>query len=192
VLVIAPEQGYWRRTMNDYLALAQKNPQLTAAGIVAVIGALTIGGFFFFQYVMHLPPCPLCLEQRQPYYVAVPLAVLLLIGTRYGASNKVIMLGFAVITAFMLWDCGLAIYHAGVEWRWWPGPNDCSGPISKFGAASDIFKRLDNIVVVRCDEVQWRFLGLSLAGWNALVSLGLAVVAGIGARASLARQKRSG
>ena len=108
--------------MNDYLAFAKKNPQLTAAGIVAVIGALTIGGFFFFQYVMHLPPCPLCLEQRQPYYVSVPLAVLLLIGTRYGASNKVIMLGFAVITAFMLWDCGLAIYHSGVEWKWWPGP----------------------------------------------------------------------
>ena len=76
--------------------------------------------------------------------------------------------GFAVITAFMLWDCGLAVYHAGVEWKWWQGPIDCSGPINKFGAASDIFKRLDNIVVVRCDEVQWRFLGLSLAGWNVL------------------------
>jgi len=192
VLVTASEQGYWRRTMNDYLALARKNPQFTAAGIVAVVGALTIGGFFFFQYVMHLPPCPLCLEQRQPYYVSVPLAMLLLIGARYGASNKVIMLGFAVITAFMLWDCGLAVYHAGVEWKWWAGPNDCSGPITKFGAASDIFKHLNNIVVVRCDEVQWRFLGLSLAGWNALVSFSLAVVAGCGALASLARQKRSG
>ena len=64
--------------MNDYLAnalsLARREPQLAAAGIIAVVGALTIGGFFFFQYVLHLPPCPLCLEQRQPYYVCVPRA----------------------------------------------------------------------------------------------------------------------
>ena len=177
--------------MNDYLALARREPQLTAAGIIAVVGALTICGFFFFQYIMHLPPCPLCLEQRQPYYFCVPLAVLLIIGISHGASSKVIIAGFAVITAFMLWDCGLAVYHAGVEWKWWQGPIDCSGPIDKFGAAHDIFKHLNSFSLVRCDEVSWRFLGLSLAGWNALVSLGLAVVAAWGALASLAKQKRS-
>ncbi len=125
--------------------MARKEPQLTAAAIVAVGGALTIGGFFFFQYVLHLPPCPLCLEQRTPYYFSVPLAVMLLLGANHGASSKVMIAGFAVITAFMLWDCGLAVYHAGVEWKLWQGPIDCSGPINKFGAASDIFKRLDNI-----------------------------------------------
>ena len=100
--------------------------------------------------------------------------------------------GFAVITVFMLWNSGLGAYHAGVEWKWWQGPIDCSGPINKFGAASDIFKKLDNVVTVRCDEVSWRFLGLSLAGWNALVSLGLAAVAAWGALAALAKQKRTG
>jgi disulfide bond formation protein DsbB len=182
--------------MKDYLdttlSLARREPQLAAAGIIAVVGALTICGFYFFQYVLHLPPCPLCLEQRQPYYFCVPLAALLFIGAKHGVSNKVMIGGFAVITAFMLWDCGLAVYHAGVEWKWWQGPIDCSGPIDRFGAASDIFKRLDNIVTVRCDEVSWRFLGLSLAGWNVLVALGLAAVAAWGALASLARQKRSG
>jgi disulfide bond formation protein DsbB len=178
--------------MNDYLALARRKPQLAAAGIVAVVGALTIGGFFFFQYVMHLPPCPLCLEQREPYYVCVPLAALLYVGAKNGASNKVMIAGFAAITVFMLWDCGIAVYHAGVEWKWWAGPLDCSGPINKFGAATDIFKKLDNIVVVRCDEVQWRFLGLSLAGWNVLDSLGLAAVAAWGALASLAKHKQAG
>jgi disulfide bond formation protein DsbB len=177
--------------MNGYLVFARRNPPVTAAGIVAVAGALTIGGFYFFQYVLHLPPCPLCLEQRQPYYVCVPLAALLFLGARHGASSKVLILGFAVITAFMLWDSGLAVYHSGVEWKWWPGPNDCSGPINKFGAATDVLKHLNNIVLVRCDEVSWRFLGLSLAGWNALVSAGLAVVAAWGALASLAQQRRS-
>jgi disulfide bond formation protein DsbB len=177
--------------MKDYLALARRDPQLTAAGIIAVGGALTICGFYFFQYVMHLPPCPLCLEQRQPYYFCVPLAALLFFGANRGASNKVMIAGFSAIAAFMLWDCGLAVYHAGVEWKWWQGPIDCSGPIDKFGSASDIFKRLDHISVVRCDEVSWRFLGLSLAGWNVLVSLGLAAVAAWGARASLAKLKRA-
>jgi disulfide bond formation protein DsbB len=175
--------------MSDFLALARREPQLAAAGLIAVVGALTIGGFFFFQYVMHLPPCPLCLEQRQPYYVSVPLAALLFIGARYGASRKVLIAGFAVIAAFMLWDCGLAIYHAGVEWRWWQGPTECSGPITKFGAASDVFKNLNNLVLVRCDEVQWRFLGLSLAGWNVLVSLALAAVAAWGGLALFAKQR---
>ena len=145
--------------MNDYLALAHKEPQLTAAAIVAVGGTLTICGFFFFQYVLHLQPCPLCLEQRTPYYFSVPLAVMLLLGANHGASSKVMIAGFAVITAFMLWDCGLAVYHAGVEWKFWQGPIDCSGPIYKFGAARDMFKQLNNISLVRCDEVSWRFLG---------------------------------
>src|ERR1035441_10840332 len=98
-LVISIEQRYWRRPvrrMNDYLvntlSLARRQPQLTAAGIIAVVGALTICGFYFFQYVLLLPPCPLCLEQRQAYYFCVPLAALLFIGTNYGASSKVMII----------------------------------------------------------------------------------------------------
>ncbi|HEY1309332.1 MAG TPA: disulfide bond formation protein B [Pseudolabrys sp.] len=172
--------------------LARKDPQLTAAGIVAVIGTLTIGGFFFFQFVMDLPPCPICLEERDAFYVCVPLAALLLLGLNHSASSKVMIAGFAVIAAFMLWNAGLGAYHAGIEWKFWPGPQDCSGPIDKFGAARDILKSLQHISLVRCDEAAWRFLGLSLAGWNVLVSLGLACVAGWGALAVLALQKRSG
>ena len=172
--------------------MARREPQLTAAGIIAVVGALTICGFYFFQYVMHLPPCPLCLEQRQPYYFCVPLAALLFIGANHGASSKVMIAGFAVITAFMLWDCGLAVYHAGVEWKWWQGPIDCSGPINKFGAASDIFKRLDNIVswcvATRCNGASWA--SRSPAG-TCSISSGLAAVAAWGALASLAKQKQS-
>jgi len=180
----------------DYLAhtlsLARREPQLTAAGIIAVVGALTIGGFFFFQYVMLLPPCPLCLEQRQPYYFCVPLAAMLLLGANHGASSKVMIAGFAIITGFMLWDCGLAVYHAGVEWKWWQGPIDCSGPIDKFGAAADILKRLDNISVVRCDEAAWRFFGLSLAGYNVLISLALAAIAAWGVAAVMRRGEAVG
>jgi disulfide bond formation protein DsbB len=177
------------RVMKDYLALARNNPPLAAAAIIAVVGALTICGFYFFQYVMLLAPCPLCLEQRYAFYVCVPLALLLWLGANHGASSKVLIVGFLVIAVFMLWNTGLSAYHAGVEWKFWPGPNDCSGPIDKFGSVRDMLNQLQRISLVRCDEVTWSFLGLSLAGWDVLVSLSLAAVAAWGVRGTRMRQQ---
>jgi disulfide bond formation protein DsbB len=167
---------------------AQKDSSRTAAAVIAVIGALTIAGVYFFQYVLGYPPCPLCLDQRMAYYVCIPLAVLLWLGAGFGASRKVLMLGFAAITIAMLWNTGLSAYHAGVEWKLWAGPSDCSGPINDFGAASNMLNRLQNIRIVRCDEAAWRFLGISLAGYDVLVSLFLAVVAAWGAKGLFARK----
>jgi disulfide bond formation protein DsbB len=72
-------------------------------------------------------------------------------------------------------------YHAGVEWKFWQGPTDCSGPIVDFGRAGSLLQQLDTVKVIRCDEVQFRFLGLSLAGYNVLISLVMAAVAAWGA-----------
>ena len=173
------------------LARAREDPPLTAAVVIALIGLATIAGFFFFEYVLKLPPCPLCLEQRKAFYVAVPLAVLLLLGQEYGASRKVTLLGFLAIAVAMLWNTGLATYHAGIEWKWWPGPAECSGPIGNFGPAQDLMKSLNNISLVRCDEAAWRFLGISLAGYDVLISLALALVALWGARAARAKTPTS-
>lgn len=172
--------------MKDLLALARKEPPLTAAAVIALVGALTIGGFFFFQYVMLLPPCPLCLEQRYPFYFSVPLAAMLWLGATHGASRKVLVVGFAAIALAMLWNSGLGVYHAGVEWKFWQGPTDCSGPIDSLGSAGNMLSRLQRVTVVRCDEAAWRLFGISLPGWNVLVSLGLAAVAAWGAKASFA------
>jgi disulfide bond formation protein DsbB len=157
-----------------------------AAAVIALVGLLTIGGFFFFQYVLGYPPCPLCLDQRKAFYVAVPLAALLLLGAGYGASRKVLLLGFAVIVLAMLWNAGLSAYHAGVEWKFWQGPIDCSGPIRPLGEGS-LLSRLQNVRVVRCDEAAWRLFGISLAGYDVLVSLFLAAVGAYGFRRTLAR-----
>jgi disulfide bond formation protein DsbB len=157
---------------------------------IALIGLAGIAGFLFFQYVIGLAPCPLCLEQRDAFYISVPLAALVWLGSEYGASRKVIVAGFAVIALAMLWNSGLAVYHAGVEWKFWPGPTDCSGPLNNLGGPGGLMGRLQNIHVVRCDEAAWRFLGLSLAGWNVPLSLGLALIAAWGARgAYLGRPK---
>jgi len=161
--------------------------ETAAAAVIAFLGLLTIGGFFFFQYGLGYQPCPLCLEQRNAFYVSVPLAALLLLGAGYGASRKVLLLGFAVIALVMLWNAGLSAYHAGVEWGFWQGPTDCTGPVGNLGSAGTLLQRLDTVKVIRCDEVQWRFLGLSLAGYNVLISLAMAAIAAWGIAGSFKR-----
>jgi disulfide bond formation protein DsbB len=156
-----------------------------AAAVLLVIGtAATIGGFLFFQYVLGYQPCPLCLEQRIPYYVALPLAVILAIAARAGAPRTLLAVGFILIAAAMLISGGLGVYHSGVEWKWWAGPTDCSGPLTNFGSAGNLLQTIETTRVVRCDEAAWRLFGLSLAGYNVLVSLALVVVALCGVAAS--------
>ena len=173
--------------MTDYLTLARNDPPVAAAAVVVLLGGLTIGGFFFFEHVLGYPPCPLCLDQRMAFYVAVPLAALLWLGAGFGAARKVLLLGFAAIAAVMLWNTGLSAYHAGVEWKFWPGPADCSGPINSLGSAGNMLKQLQSIRIVRCDEAAWRLFGLSLAGYDVLISLFLAAVAAWGGKAAWAR-----
>src|SRR3974377_1532820 len=174
--------------MNYHRAIAREKPRLSAAVIIAVVGALAIATVYVFQYVFLILPCPLCLEQRVAFYFCIPLAVLLWLGASYGASRKVMLLGFLAIMVVMLWNTGLSAYHAGVEWKWWPGPVECRRRRNKFGNARDIMNQLQNrISLIRCDEAEWRFLGLSLAGYDVLLSFFLALVAGWGVLKSRGR-----
>ena len=174
--------------MTDVLAALRSDPPRAAAAILVIVGLATIGGFFFFEYVLGLPPCPLCLEQRLPFYFSVPLAAMLWLGGGYGASRKVLMLGFLAIAGAMLWNAGLAAFHAGVEWKFWPGPTECSGPINSLGSTGNLMKSLQSIRVVRCDEAAWRLFGISLPGYNVFVSLFMTATAAWGAKASFARR----
>jgi disulfide bond formation protein DsbB len=153
----------------------------TIASAIFVAGLATIVGFLFFEHVVGLAPCPLCLEQRHAFYFGVPLAALLWLGANHGASRKVMVAGFAVIAAFMLWNAGLGVYHAGIEWKFWPGPAECSGPINSLSTSGGLLGQLQTVNIVRCDEAAWRFLGLSLPGYNVLISLALSAAAAWGA-----------
>jgi disulfide bond formation protein DsbB len=163
---------------------ARARPIVAAAAVVAIVGAATILGALFFEHALGLRPCPLCLEQRYPYYFAIPLAIFILLGESVGSRRRVLLAGLLAIAALMLWNAGLGAYHSGVEWKWWPGPNTCGGT-ADLGSGGSLLKQLQSINVVRCDEAPWRFLGLSLAGYNALIALALAAVAGWGFRAGL-------
>ena len=96
------------------------------------------------------------------------------------APQKLIAVGFLAIIAAVLCGAALGTYHAGVEWHWWAGPTDCSGPLTNLKAQGKLLDQLQSIHVIRCDEAAWRLFGLSLAGYNVLISLALAAVAGFG------------
>ena len=165
------------------LASAMREPLAGAAITIAIIAAGAILGAFLFQYGLGLQPCPLCLEQRIAYYVAIPVAALVAFAAaRTSAPRALLIAGLAVVALAMLANAGLGVYHAGVEWKFWAGPADCSGPVTGLGRASDLMRQLQSTRVVRCDEAAWRFLGLSLAGYNVLISLALAGIAVWGVR----------
>jgi disulfide bond formation protein DsbB len=167
-------------TANPSHAPHAANPALTAALAVAVIAAATLAGAWFFQLVLDIRPCPLCLEQRYAYYLAVPLGLLVAFAAARGAPWQVVLAGLAILALAALANAWLGGYHAGVEWKFWQGPTDCSGPVADLGSAGTLLQRLDTVKVIRCDEVQWRFLGLSLAGYNVLISLLMAAIAAWG------------
>ena len=151
-----------------------------AASIVAVGGIAAIAIVYFYQYVIGLRPCTLCLEQRIPYYVAIPLALVVAVLAARGAPRGLVRLGLAALILAMLIGAGLGAYHAGIEWKWWPGPTDCTGDIASFGSAGTLLNQIQKTSIVRCDEAAWRFLGLSFAGYNVLSSLTLTAIAALG------------
>jgi disulfide bond formation protein DsbB len=155
-------------------------PALVAAMAIGGVAALTLAGAWFFQLVLGIVPCPLCLEQRYAYYLAIPLAVLLAVAAAKDAPRGWLIAGLALLALAALGNAVLGGYHAGVEWGFWPGPTECSGPVGNLGSAGSLLDRLATVKVIRCDEVQWRFLGLSLAGYNVLISLLMAAIAGWG------------
>ena len=122
----------------------------------------------------------MCLEQRYAYYLVIVLGAVL----AFAAPRLPRVLVIAALAVLALAAFGNAIFgafHAGVEWGFWQGPATCSGPVQDLGSAGSLLQRLDTVKVVRCDEVQWRFLGLSLAGYNFLISglMGLVALFGI-------------
>ncbi len=158
----------------------ETNPAYAAALAIAAIAAATLAGAWFFQLVLDIRPCPLCLEQRYAYYLAVPLGTLLAWAAARHAPRSVLVAGLVLLALAALASAWLGFYHAGVEWGFWQGPTECSGPVLDLGKAGSLLDNLDKVKVIRCDEVQWRFLGLSLAGYNVLISLAMAALAGWG------------
>src|SRR5215471_13212075 len=135
------------------------NPAAAAALIVAIVGALTIAGAWFFELVIRLKPCPMCLEQRWPYYIGVPLALIVALAAWRKAPRMIVMIGLLALAGLMIWGAYMGVFHAGVEWKWWVGPQECTGTPS-FGGPGGLADRLKTMNITRCDEAAWRLFGL--------------------------------
>ena len=151
--------------------LDKLDPQKASLTILAIAMATLVGAWIF--QLAGYDPCHLCLQQRWAYYFAIPFSLLLSVSA--GKNPKGARRGLYILALVMLGSAIFGAYHAGVEWKWWEGPDTCSGDIS--GGLPDLTK-----VVVACNEAALRIIGISLAGWNAIISAVLTVVALAGAR----------
>jgi len=161
-LSIAPggRQAAWRRA-------ATVAPQL-----LSIASALILLAALVFEHGFGYAPCKLCLYQRVPYYIALGLFLPAIV---WGRRAMLPVLGLGVVLFAAV--AGIAGFHIGVEQGWWQGPATCSAaPLPDDPA--EALKRIQSAPLVRCDEVAWSFLGLSMAGWNFLLALGLAGFAG--------------
>ena len=140
--------------------------------LIVVAACAVLGGAFYFQHVLGILPCKLCFQERYAHYLAVPLGLLAIFLPERFARAILVVLALA-----FLGNAILGAYHAGVEWHFWAGPDDCSGGSAIPTNAGSLLAHLETAKVISCSEAGWRLAGISLAGWNTLISLTLAGVA---------------
>ena len=140
--------------------------RLGAAALLIAIAVILAA--LAFEHIGGYQPCPLCLTERYAYYVSIPVLFIALIAVAGGHSNWAAS-GFSLVALAFLINAGLAGYHAGAEWGFWPGPSTCSGSAQPLGGGN-LLKDLATVRVARCDQATWWFLGLSFAAWNVVVS----------------------
>jgi disulfide bond formation protein DsbB len=149
-------------------------PYGTRLGLAAALGSIALlGAAYYFQYVVGLAPCEMCLWQRYPHMLAILFGLLtvpLLIEPRVA-----LVFALAAILALFV-TAGIGLYHAGVEQQWWQGPQSCTGRVPAGLSAEELKQYLMNARMVRCDEIPWKLWNVSMAGWNAILSGTFAIV----------------
>ncbi|CAM5775634.1 disulfide bond formation protein B [Labrys miyagiensis] len=169
----------------------QLNSAARAAFIAGILGLVVILAALVLQYGFGYAPCPLCLQQRWPYYIGVPIAfILAFLGGQL--PGKLTALLLVLLAGLFAYGCFLGVYQAGAEWNFWLGPADCSaGNIgSNPSDVGGLLDAIDSSVVVSCTNPRLRILGVSLAGWNAVVMAVLVLITLWGASRAARRVHR--
>lgn len=137
--------------------------------LVALLLPLALlGGALGSQYVGGLHPCEMCYWQRWPHGAAILLAALAFTSSAVSSRSRALTLLAAAAIAI---SGAIGVYHAGVEAKIFEGITTCTA-LTRGGSTADLLKQITQAPLIRCDQVQWRFLGISMAGWNAILSLG--------------------
>ncbi len=155
--------------MSDSLSLRQASLMVLAASAAILLAA------FAFQYIGGLQPCILCWWQRYPYMVTIVVALIAVALAPARPPVARALLGFCAIV--FLVGAGIAAFHVGVEQHWWQGTAECGANFGPAGSIDELRRRLLAQDVVRCDAIAWSLFGISMAGYNFLLSLALAVFA---------------
>jgi disulfide bond formation protein DsbB len=154
----------------------------TARLLALALPVALLGGALGFQYIGHLYPCEMCWWQRYPHIAAIPLALLAFVVPGMTAKRAFVVLAALAVAV----SGGIGIYHAGVEYHWWLGVTECTSTATGHGGSvDDMLKRILEAPIVRCDVPQWTLFHVSLAGFNAVISL-----LGAGAVLALLRTRR--
>ena len=150
--------------------------RLRIENVAIALGALSlllIMGALGFQYLARLPPCEMCMWQRYPHVLSSIVGLIGGSAVATGLLDRSLGRPIAILTALLVAISGaIAVYHAGVEWHWWKGPSACTSTGLVHITGSIDF----NAPVVMCDRAAWRMFGLSLAGYNAIISLVAAAI----------------
>lgn len=158
--------------MDSLARIALQRPAL----VIAALSAAALGGAFVSEYAFGLKPCVLCIWQRWPHAVVILIGVG---GELLGAApsgRPRLRLALALQALVLLVGAGIALYHMGVEWRWWAGTAECTGDIVA-KSVEELRRLLSGTKPARCDEPAFVFLGLSMAGWNFLYCIAAAALA---------------
>ena len=158
--------------MSEALAAARRTGALSPASVARLVALFLpialLGGALGSQYFGGLHPCEMCYWQRWPHAAAILFAALAFTAPVESSRSRTLTL----LAAFAIAVSGaIGVYHAGVEAKVFEGFTQCTAT-GKGLSAADLLKQITQAPLVRCDEVQWRFLGISMAGWNAILSLG--------------------
>ena len=121
-----------------------------------------------FQHLGGMAPCKLCIWQRYPHVIAIVIGVMAITLKARG----LILVGAAAAAT----TSAIGFYHVGVEQGWWEGPSTCSSGSIDNLSADDLMEQILSAPLVRCDEIPWELFGISMAGWNGVVSFALMVV----------------
>ena len=140
---------------------------------LVICSASVLLAVVYFQYMLGLAPCKLCVWQRFPHAFTVIIGSLILFKPKFELVGTLLAL-----TAIFLGMC-IAGYHAGIEATLWPGPKGCSGLMNLQELSPELFlQKILTTKVVRCDEIPWSFLNISMAGWNLVISFFLTIIWG--------------
>src|SRR4051812_38506612 len=158
--------------MNEAVAAQRSGPGISPAAVARLIALLLplglLGGALGSQYLGGLHPCEMCYWQRWPHAAAILLATLAFTAPAHSSRARSLTLLAALAIAV---SGAIGVYHAGVEAKIYEGFTQCT-VLSRSSSTAELLQQITHAPLVRCDEVQFRFLGLSLAAWNAILSLG--------------------